>query len=108
MNCAPPSTACGATDRVLNVLESYSKQVLSRSIHWLVQSNRMEEACVPAFQSYIREHAQQRREQYDVAFRTRGLVRDVAEIAVLNLIHSTTREESLVQEVELLDGTLLP
>lgn len=101
------SAGGGATDRVLNILESYSKQVLPRSIHWLVQSNRMEEASVPAFQSYIRQHAQQRREEYDVPGRTRGLMRDVAEIAVHHLMHSTTRSGNVAQDVELLDGYLV-
>ena len=67
----------------------------------------MEEASVPAFQSYIREHAQQRREEYDVAFRHRGLMRDVAEIAVPNLMRSTTQAEYTAQDVELLDGYLV-
>ncbi|MBU6435620.1 MAG: hypothetical protein KGS09_21180 [Nitrospirae bacterium] len=101
------SAGGGATNRVLKVLESYSEQVLSRSILWLVQSNRMEEASVPAFQSYIREHAQQRREEYDVAVRTRGLMRDVAEIAVHHLMRSTVRAENVAQDVELLDGYLV-
>lgn len=102
------SAGDGATDHMLTVLESYSKQVLSRSIHWLVQSHRMEEASIPAFQSYILEHAQQRREEYDVAVRTRSLMRDVAEIAVHHLIRSTTRAGNVAQEVEPLDGTLSP
>ena len=101
------SAGGGATDHVLKVLESYSKQVLSRSIHWLVQSNRIEEASIPAFQSYIRENAQQHREEYDVALRTRGLMRNVAEIAVHHLIRSTTRAGNVAQEVELLDGYLV-
>lgn len=100
------SAGGGVNDRVIEILESYSKQVLFRSIHWLVQANRMDQAGIPAFQSYIREHAQQRREEYDAAGRTRGLMRDVAEIAVHHLIRSTARAENLAQDVELLDGYL--
>lgn len=101
------SAGGGVNDRVIEILESYSKQVLSRSIHWLIQSNRMYQASIPAFQSYIREHAQQRRDEYDVASRTRGLLRDVAEVAVHHLIRSTTQTGDLAQEVELLDGYLV-
>lgn len=101
------SAGGGVTDRVIKVLESYSKQVISRSIHWLVQANRQEEASIPVFQSYIREHPQQRREEYDGAGRTRGLLRDVAETTVHHLIRSTPRAGNLAHEIELLDGDLV-
>ena len=100
------SAGGGVNDRVLEILESYSKQVLFRSIHWLVQTNRMDQASIPAFQSYIREHAQQRRQEYDAAGRTRGLMRDVAENAIHHLIRSTVRAQNLPQDVESLNAYL--
>ena len=101
------SAGGGATNRVLKVIKSYSKQVLPRSIHWLIKSNRIEKTDLPAFQSYISEHAQQRRQEYDVAFRTRGMMRDVAVIAISNLMLSTEKAENMVLYVELLDSYLV-
>ena len=101
------SAGGGATNGVLKVLKSYSTQVLSSSIHWLIESNRIEKTDVPAFQSYISEHAQKRRQEYDVAFRTRGMMRDVAVIAVPNLMLSTRTAENTALDVELLESFLV-
>jgi hypothetical protein len=100
------SAGGGVNDRVLEILESYSKQVLFQSIDWLVQTNRMDQASIPAFQAYILKHAQQRRQEYDTAGRTRRLMRDVAESAIHHLIQSTAQAKNFDQNVEFLDAYL--
>lgn len=101
------SAGGGATNRVLKILESYSEQVLPSATSWLLQSKRLQQNDIPAFQSYVNAHAQQRRHQYDTAFRTRGSMRDVAEIAIPNLISSRDNTEVVTADVDLLENCLL-
>jgi len=81
----------------MKILESYTAQVLPRSLQWFIKSNQLDEASFEPFQVYVSKHARQRREQYDAALRSDGGMLAVADIAVHRIFASPITHGTIAQ-----------
>jgi len=100
------SAGGGATDRVMNILSVYSKQVLPLSTVWLVERYKLSASFSPAFQKHVTTHGSLRRNEYDTALRSPKGTKAVADIAIPYLITAPVTSEIAAEASDDLANTI--